>query len=155
MPTFCTFQDSPGERESSSWTGHASSKQGYTAAPGFNSVRMEYAEILWIWLFLYTGNFKIYPARSQIVLGFSLVIPHYLLEITSSKELKQIDHGKYEFSHKTTVFELLSDIPGGAMTGDGDCCVNQTIELLNYFYASIPLFWEEVFLTSRCFFSRS
>lgn len=75
------------------------------------------------------------------------------MEIMSSKGLKQIDHGKYEFSHKTT--KLLSDIPGGAMTGDGDCCVNQTTELLNYFYTSIPLFLEEVSLTSRCFFSRS
>lgn len=73
----------------------------------------------------------------------------------SSKGLKQTDHGKSTFSCKTTVFELLSDIPGGAMTGDGDCCVNQTTELLNYFCAFIPLFLEEVSLTSRCFFSRS
>lgn len=66
-----------------------------------------------------------------------------MLEITSSKGLKQIDHGKSTFSHKITMFELLSDIPGGAMTGDGDCCVNQTTELLNNFYAFIPLFLEE------------
>lgn len=155
MPTFCTSQDSPGERESSSWTENASSKQVYSAAPEFNSVKMEYSENLWIWLFLYTGNFKIYPAISQIVLGFSLVIPRYLLEIMSSKGLKQIDHGKSTFSYKTAVFELLSDIPGRAMTGDGDCCVNQTTELLNYFCAFIPLFLEEVSLTSRCCFSRS
>lgn len=73
----------------------------------------------------------------------------------SSKRLKQIDHGRFTFTHKPTVFELLSDIPGGAMTGGADCCVNQTTALLGYFSAFIPLFLEEVSLTSRCFFSRS
>lgn len=46
----------------------------------------------------------------------------------SSKRLKQIDRGESTFRHKTTMFELLSDILDEVMTGDGACCVNQAIE---------------------------
>lgn len=73
----------------------------------------------------------------------------------SSKRLKQIDRGESTFHHKTTMFELLSDILDEAMTGDGACCVNQATELLNYFYVFILLFLGEASLTSRCFFPRS
>lgn len=134
--------------------GNASSEQAGTAAPGFNSVRMKYSLILLVCLFLCTGNFKIHPALSQIAFGFFLVILRYLLEIMSSKDLKQIDHGEAMFSCRTTTFELLSVIRDEVMTADDACCVNQATELLKSFFFSL-LFLEEASLTSRCFFPRS